>query len=280
MSTSFTATYADPAGIRASHPVVVSRAACFGTFNRYTQSNRETLEVMEFHPESANNGRKTAKECLAFINSLSPWKNVFRLTSIGSIAADIRNHPADKIITGFMAMRNYNYGYYTGLSPSDTRSQAETDARFFIADAIGAGIGSFGFNWGGDRDSSDEGSMCNLRREDDAYGLYLLAFGTEEECQAMFVQNPLFSDGHNTNGYLRGSSNGFDSFRRSLPANQRSVYNQMSNWLRAFLRSDAAVASGKLGRLTVQQFRERHVSRGSSAETYFDMLEELKDLYS
>lgn len=280
MSTSFTATYADPASVGRNQPVVVSRGACFGTFNRHSQSHRETLEVMEFHPESANNGRKSAKECLAFINCLSPWKNVFRLTSIGSIAADIRNHPADKIITGFMAMRNYNYGYYTGLSPSATRNQTETDARFFIADAIGAGIGTFGFNWGNDRGASDEGSMCNLRSEDDAYGLYLLAFGTEEECQSMFVQNPLFSDGPNTYGYLRGSSDLFDTLRRTLPVNQRSVYNQMSNWLRAYLRSDAAAASGKLGRLTVQQFKDRHVSRGSSAETYFDMLEELKDLYS
>ena len=54
----------------------------------------------------------------------------------------------------------------------------------------------------------------------------------------------------------------------------------MSDWLRVFLRGQKVQESGKLGRLTVGQFIDRHEQRGGDVPSLFSMFDELKDLYS
>lgn len=276
-------------------PVEISRRACFGTFNSFQNSTSERLEVMEWHPEDDTRHQgayNKARECYNFISSLGPWKDVFRLTSVNGIAADIRNLPADQIITGFMAARNHNFGQYDALAnrrevSSDRKEEAKR--LMFVGYCAGASVGSFGFNWS--PVENGEGGMCRLYPEDDAYGLYLLAYGSKEECQNLFLQNPLFSSGANSSGYLRDRSS--NTIRRLAlikgapddflsgrdPSNQHRV-TSMADWLRVYLKTGDAAETGKLGRLTVGQFIGRHEQRNNSIDAYFNMFEELKDLYS
>jgi len=282
MSTSFMAAFSEPRDSSTSGPVLRQGAACFGSFNRVDNltSDAELLEVMEWHPRVAPNC-PSAKECFDFINSMGPWKGVYHLTSVGTIAVAIRNIPADRVITGLMAARNYNLGY-NNLERNripDGIENLEAQKLFYIAYCAGASINSFGeFTWN-DQGSTGEDGMCLLTNETDAYALYLLAYGTEEECSDLFFQDPLFSDGPNENGYLRDSSSNMPRFRSRLPSSISSLYRSLGDWMKCYLVLRGP-ATGKLGRLTVGQFKERHRSRGNTLASLFDMFEELKDLYS
>lgn len=288
MATSFIATH-----LRPERQVTVSRAACFGSFNRYDGPDRERLEVMEWHPEADTNGAyassgyslHNAKECFEFVNSFGFWKDIFRRTSMNGVAANIRELPADQIITGFMAARNHNFSNYGHLLGRPDLPSGITDLEasrlYFVGYAAGASVGALGFNWS--EPQNGEGGVCRLFREDDAYGLYLLAYGTKEECSGAFHQNPLFSSGANTNGYLRDSH--ASVYQRLLrdkgySPTQINACRSLADWLRIHLKSQVMLDSGKLGRLTVGQFIDRHEQRGGDVSSYFNMFEELKDLYS
>lgn len=263
------------------------RRACFGEFNRVDSSCRSQLEVMEWHPHKDEQGRyggvHSAKECFDFINSFGFWKDTFYMTSVGGIATSIRDKPADQVICGFMAARNHNFRHYDDLLRNLPSNVSEDLARkvFFAGICAGVGRGALGLSWS--HPEEGESGMCRLLRDDDAYGLYLLAYGTKEECAGAFYQNPLFSEGANSRGYLRDSrrSELRDLLRsKGCSAAQVSSASSLSDWLRIHLRSEQIISTGKLGRLSVNAFIERHQQRGSDVASYFNMFEELKDLYS
>lgn len=292
MPTSFLATWDTP--LRDT-PVTRRRDACFGEFNRYTGDGNNHLEVMEWHPESNSdyvsrpNRIHTARECLEFINSFGFWKDVFHLTSMGGLATGIRSLPADQVITGFMSARNQNFDQYgflrTNRSKPENISDLEAIRIAYVSYAAGACVGVMGINWSDPQNG--ESGTCRLLSTDDAYGLYLLAHGTAEECSGAFIQNPLFEAGtQNRRGYLRDSHrHEMQDFMRTstnprFSQDQISTWSSMSDWLRVFLRSQKVADSGKLGRLTVAQFVERHERRGGDIPSLFNMFDELKDLYS
>lgn len=290
MSTSFLATWNEPLHNTA---VTHQRRACFGSFNSYGGDNRNNLEIMEWHPDTNNdyvsrpNRIHTARECLEFINSFGFWEGVFNLTTMNGLATEIRNRPADQTIVGFMSARNQNYDYYGFLRTHRSKPENITDLQAiriaFVAYSAGASVGALGVNWSDPYEG--ESGVCRLFRSDDAYGLYLLAFGTKEECEGAFIQNPLFSEGINDYGYLRDShTTRMRNHMRRFPDRfnewQVSNWESMSDWLRIFLRSRKVFDSGKLGRLTVGQFIERHQNRGGDVPSLFNMFDELKDLYS
>lgn len=282
MSTSFMAAFREARNSNTSQPIMRQGAACFGSFNRVDEmtSHAEMLEVMEWHPRTGS-GHPSAKECFNFINSIGPWKGIYRMTSVGTIAVDIRDLPADRVITGLMAVRNYNLGY-NNLSSSQIPSgfnPIEAQKLYFIAYCAGASINTFGhFIWNAHGSTGEDG-MCLLTNDLDAYALYLLAYGTEEECSDLFFQNPLFSRGPNSRGYLRDSSRNMSDLRASLPSSISGEYRSLGDWMKCYLILRGP-ATGKLGRLTIGQFKDRHVSRGATLNSLFDMFEELKDLYS
>lgn len=263
-----------------------SRRPCFGEYNRNSSDIRGDLEVMEWHPEQ-NGECRSAKDCRDFINSFGFWKDVYRVTSLQGVATDIRDKPADLVITGFMAARNFNLLQYQFLDDSsDSFPQGMTyleKCRYgFLASVIGGSVGALGFNYTDPR--MGESGMCRLLEEDDAYGLYLLAFGSKEECEGAFLQHPLFTSRTvNDNGYLRDDHRStMHRFMRDAgySSSQIDMWRTMSDWLRIFLTTPKAQASGKLGRLTVGQFISRHSQRGNNLATFVSMFEELKDMYS
>lgn len=283
MSTSFLSAPSIP--LRSGRVVEQSRRACFGEYNRLSDEARSTLEVMEWHPETSS-GQKQAKDCREFISSFGFWKDVYRVTTLNGVAADIRDKPADLIITGFMAARNFSQRQYEFLADGGSFPEGTTyldSCRYsFLASVIGGSVGAFGFNYTDPRNG--ESGLCRLLEEDDAYGLYLLAFGSKEECEGAFFQHPLFTPGTpNDNGYLRDDHR--TTARRMMremgyTPQQIEMWRSMSDWLRLFLTSSKAQASGKLGRLTVGQFISRHSQRGNDITTFVSMFEELKDMYS
>lgn len=284
MATSFTAAYSDPNAFE-NRSLSMPRRACFGNFNSLSGYEQSNLEKMEFHPERSG---ASAKDCLAFVNSFGCWEDVLHLTSLGGLASSFDGVKADQLITCLMTARNVNQGYYSFLDDSSRNTegltQEQVDKIRLVCYVIGVDINRFGgLNF--IRPGHDEGTTISLHEEDDAYGIYLLAYGSKADFEGAFVQGRMFT-GLNEYGYLRGSSSNMDRFRRTLPAPQRSRYTHMSDWLRAYLYSDEVASRNKLGRLTVAQFRDRMRARTSSlsgndiTSTIFSMFEELKDLYS
>lgn len=284
MATSFTAAYSDPNAFEC-RSIIMSRRACFGNFNSLSGYEQENLEKMEFHPERSG---ASAKDCLAFVNSFGCWKDVLHLTSLGGLASSFDDVKADQLITCLMTARNVNQEYYSFLSNRSNNNegltQEQVDKIRLVCYVIGIDINRFGgINF--ITPGHDEGTTISLHIEDDAYGIYLLAYGSKEDFEGAFVQGRMFT-GFNSHGYLRGSSSNMDRFRRTLPAAQRSRYVHMSDWLRAYLHTDEVASRNKLGRLTVGQFRDRMRARTNSLSsneimsTILSMFEELKDLYS
>lgn len=284
MATSFTAAFSEP---RYGSPIVHVRRACFGSFNCTGHEHRQFLDKMEWHPE-VGNSTPTAKECVDFVHSFGFWEGLFHLTSLGGVASNFDGVQADQLITAYMTARNCNTGYYNFLDGNIGSQHMPDDIQrrkiLFTAYVIGVSTNVFGQINVSSGVDNNESTTIVLYDTDDAYALYLMAFGTKDECQGLFVQGRMFQ-GLNDNGYIRNQSRNLSQLRRTLTSNQGDAYANLADWMRAYLRGPAAENTGKLGRLTVGQFKNRmrersRISNANGLEVFFSMFEELKDLYS
>lgn len=266
-----------------------SRNACFGQLNRMGGNNLQGMEVLEWHPSQPGrtgaNLRNvcTPRKAFNFINSFGMWKDIFRVTTMNTVAADLQQHPIDAIITGFMSMRDFqmraNGFLFYGSTPLDPKIEfalysAGIYRNRYNSPFLQAGSVSHG-----------EGGVCGLPHDVDALALYLLVYGTAEEFRGCWAQQ-CFGHGPNTNGYVRDSSRDADrnTIRRTLP-----TWNRMSDWLSSWLRTNPEHLQDKLGRLTINRFYNGLSARLTAEPSADDdrkvaiitnAFEELRELYA
>lgn len=266
-------------------PFSFYRRACFGTLNCLPPSNNPAqMENVEWHPESTGGLRNS----FSLINSLGMWKDVFHITSIGSISASVRNNPADCVITGLMSMRDHQNG---GMSSAAILGDAgELSRKIGFALYFSGIYRNRGYSPGRDYFNIHtmdlgEGGILNLPSTTDAIALYLLVYGSKEEFQGCWAQSP-FGVGPNSRGYVRNSS--FESDRQAI-RQSRPAWNSLADWMKSWLLSNPEHLQGKLGRLTIRQFLERLNSRINLDDTsdrsrkdaiLLTVFEELREFYS
>lgn len=280
MSTSAYLSYSDPS----RSPFMFSGRACFGTLNRLESSDSAaSMENLEWHPSTSD--QDCVNNAFDIINSFGMWKNVYWKTPIKTVAASVRENPADQIITGLMAMRDLTHEYY-GMYLTNNSSPIEDQKLDFI-------MSNLFYYWNrmdgvyrrqNSTEGNGESSVFILKRNTDAFALHLLLNGTEQDFEGCWPQG-LFGEGDNVRGYLRDSSHYIDRFRRNNPQISSNYYS-MADWLHAWLETNPTKFEGKLGRLTVQQFCDRinmRASGWSNTEQVLEglktMFEELKDMY-
>lgn len=267
----------------------VSRA-CFGTMNCLnTDARTDKMEVMEWHPQSggrvgANNRHTTCtpRKAFNFVNSFGMWKDIFHMTTINTVAADLTK-PIDAVITGFMSLRDFQETAHTHIFQNEELS-LKIEFALYVAGIYRARYSDRGF-LGIQSMGSSEGSVCSLQRNDDAVGLYLLAFGTKEQFEGCWAQEAIGQHPSTRRGYIRDSS---DSSRRNHVRNLRPGWSSLSCWLRSWLTTQPASLEGKLGRLTVHRFYDGLVARLSTepsanevrkAAIIAEAFEELREMY-
>lgn len=267
-----------------------SRNACFGEMNRQPASSTPNMEVMEWHPTSAGSANqsdpyavKSPRKALEFIDSFGMWEDIFHLTTINTVAGDLANNPADALITGFMSMRDYAESGRTLLFSSDNVTlDAKIEFALYCCGIYRERRGSVSV-FTRTNPSYGEMGTCYLNSNDDAFGMYLLAFGTKEEFEGCWAQSAIGRGSETMNGYVRNNS---DANRQRVVSTRRPGWNGLADWLRTWLRSNPEAHTSKLGRMTVQQACDRLSSRVLGDMTYeqqrdavLDFFSELRDMY-
>lgn len=293
MSTSVLISYRDPNESGRNSPYGFSRNACFGDTNRLGNHSTAEMDVMEWHPQMSGTvgtvgtaTYKTPRKAFEFINSFGCWEGVFHMTPMRSVAAMVKENPADCIITGFMTMRDYQECANTKIFERETDLDPKIEFALYCA-----GIYKDRYAQSGrglslqlmQNVSYGEHGTCYLRNNDDAIGLYLLAYGSKAEFNGCWAQGIIGVDRENMQGYVRNSS---DSSRREIIQRRRPGWENMADWLRTWLRTNPEQFAGKMGRLTVSAFHQRLAARLNSSDRndapaiITQMFEELRDMYA
>jgi len=287
MSTSVQISYLDPN--RRTSPFCFTRNACFGQLNRMDGYATDQMEVMEWHPHSAgrnNAGLRdtcTPRKAFAFINSFGMWEGIFRVTSINSVAADLKENPIDAIITGFMSMRDFQERNNNFIFPDGELENPKIEFALWACGIYRNRYGNPFLQHSGP--AHGEGGTCHIPAGTDALALYLLVYGTKEDFQGCWAQG-IFGENENAEGYVRDNS--YDS-RRNAVRQRRPRWSRLSDWLTSWLAIRPEHLQGKLGRLTVQRFynglaarldAEPNANVARRAEIINNSFEELRELYA
>ena len=253
------------------------------------------MEVIEFWPHLSDNTiAEKVRDAVNVYNSIGFWKDFFVVSPANSIWVNLREHPADKVFTGFMSIRDYMDGYYGGyeflwenipnLSEEDILLRKRIGLFLKVS---GVSIDIFGrVNIGSGTNRGSESTSIYLTPEMDALTAYFFAHGTGEECSDCWAQEPV-GVGENYDGYLRNHSSGLGRVgtRRGYPG-----YTSMSSWLYEWIHNDGHKDrhfDDLRGRLTCRQVFDRIRTRmpqvnsaAERAQIIIDIFEEIKDMYS
>lgn len=293
MSTSAAVAYSSP-----NRSYGFSSNPCFGNFNRLDAQTAQGMQIMEWHPQSRGRPLSdygtpgtdpyrtiTPRMAMEFINSFGMWKDKFWLTSIGTVAADLANMPADQLITGFMSIRDYQI--HDAWTFIDDVCRIDHKIEFALR-SLGVYRRRFADQGGFlsiSGPNTGESGICSLLEDDDAIALYLLAFGTAEEFEGCWAQSAIGQGPETQRGYVRGSSS---PDRTDVIRRRRPHWNMMASWLRSWLAPFApAHLAGKMGRLNCRQVIDRINQRSApdmtneqQAEIINTVFEELREFYS
>lgn len=283
---------------------------CFGAHNSFshypTQTHQRTngvnagnftniMEVIEFWPHISHEAiLRDLSDAVDVYNSIGFWKDFFTISPANSIWVNLKEHPADKVFTGFMSIRDYLYGHYRGFEFLWENIEGLSKEEILLRKRIGlflkiSGVsidifGRVGISSGNNRGS--ESTSIYMYNNMDALTAYFFVYGTGEECADCWAQEPV-GVGRNTNGYLRDHSSGLGQIARSRGY---SDYSSMSGWLDQWVHNEGHKDPRfdvNRRRLTCYQVFERIRSRMSQTQTsteraqiIIDIFEEIKDMYS
>ncbi|WMX18873.1 hypothetical protein [Escherichia phage vB_EcoP_PAS59] len=271
--------------------------ACFGTFNcmhmySVTDINGDSLrqtnlrdrtseiEVINFWPHNfygvpSKDIERALVEATDIFNSMSCYKDMFSVTSVNSIAVNLRNHPADKVFTGLMTIRSYLDGDFNGMEflQEGVQDKEELLKRQRIGLALrlaGLSRNFFGrWCYSNDVDSTDESAATYFDGDMSAIAFLPLICTTDEFSENVWVQN-VFGVDDNRDGYVRNHNDGV--LRRMARRRDQDPdhYESMSEWLR--LWSTCAghkreVLDQRMDRITVRSFIERLMQAVPSSMT-------------
>ena len=271
--------------------------ACFGIFNCMhmyfvTDINGESrnrtslrdrtseIEVINFWPHSfygvpAKDIERALVEATDIFNSMSCYKDMFSVTSVNSIAVNLRNHPADKVFTGLMTIRSYLDGDFNGMEflQEGVQDKEELLKRQRIGLALrlaGLSRNFFGrWCYSNDVDSTDESAATYFDGDMSAIAFLPLICTTDEFSENVWVQN-VFGVDDNRDGYVRNHNDGV--LRRMARRRDQDPdhYESMSEWLH--LWSTCAghkreVLDQRMDRITVRSFIERLMQAVPSSMT-------------
>lgn len=278
----------------------VGPSGCFGYFNSLSYLNlsdrtpanqwTQNFELLEFWPHMQVDAQYSEKiaEAIEAMNGFGPYKDLFVHSPANSIQANCREHEVDKIFTGFMTIRDFLY-YGNGFANLKAHSEVPADGvrMGILLGMMGCSCDMFGRFTMSERSSSSEGTATYIPQSLDALALYMMMFGTKENCAQCWAQGKMGEENH-SNGYVRNGRGELRNIRR-IRGYSESYYSSMSHWLQGwmsvptFLPDDLAA---KRGRLTVRQFIDRirgrlqGISGGAEqAAIIISLFEELKEMY-
>ena len=288
--------------VRNDRPAIRLRnCACFGHFNYLRRVNvgdsglradaiSSEIEMYEYWPHiNKDTLEANVTRAVNALNFMSVYKDMFILSPLNTVQVNLREHPADKVFTGYMSLRNWlHYASFKSLwTYAPEERKAEADAISVVLEEIGVSIDMMGNISFSERSSTSESTCTLISSHMDAICLYLMLYASTSETSQCWAQNCVGVD-ENYQGYLR---NGRDGMSRVINRRGYSsgTYSSMSHWLRAWLSVDTFLSPEmiqKKGRLTVGNFVDRMMSRVNSqrgeenrANIVLSMFEELKEMY-
>lgn len=283
---------------------------CFGahnSFSHYPSLNHQRnngpnagnytnlMEVIEFWPHLSHEALVSElPDAVEVYNSIGFWKDFFTISSANSIWVNLREHPADKVFTGFMSIRDYMYGHYRGFDFLWNGIEGLSKEEILLRKRIGlflklsgVSIDIFGrVSLSGGNSQRSESTSIYMYEAMDALVAYFFVYGTGEDCADCWAQEPV-GVGENVNGYLRDHSSGLHNIAGSR---NYSNYTSMSSWLDQWVHNEGHKDprfDAQRQRLTCRQVFERIRTRMAQANTsaeraqiIIDIFEEIKDMYS
>lgn len=265
--------------------------------NHFTRELTSQMEVIEFWPHvSEAILNRDLRIAVDIFNSIGCYSDLFWVTPANSIGVNLREHPADKVFTAFMMIRDQLYGHNDILTCMFPPELPKEDFLLRKRIALFLRIAGFSMDMFGrvtlssNVSAGAESCATHVPNGTDALAAYLFIFGSKEQCADCWAQEPV-GVGDNYNGYIRDWSDRMNSVRtrRGYDPND---YGSISRWLYAWSKSDGhkdPQFDEKRRRLTVGQLlirlRDRLASLATASdseksETIINVFDEIKDMYS